>query len=270
MSLTNLPSKQVLYAFGVKSPIELLVGGQGNTYRADNIVLKEVENIEQANWTAELFSNLQENDFRVENPIRSISNQWVSNGWCAFGYLEGKETKERWKEKIEVSRKFHDSISHISKPHFIDKTTHPWGIADKMVWGKIPLIYSPRLENVIQPLKQELKPINLPEQLIHGDMTGNILFSDFYSPAIIDMSPYWHISEYATAIIIVDSIVWDNAPDSLLDMMPNDFDSNQLLLRAAMWRIKTTEEFIKKYNKGNINNVDSYKHLIDLIITRMD
>lgn len=265
----NEPPKEVLDAFGLKNAPTKLTGGQGNSYLADGVVLKPVENITEANWTAELFSTIKEDGFRVEKPIKTVSGEWVFDNWCAFSYLDGKEVKGRYTEKIEISEKFHWSLKGVTEPSFIKASDHPWAIADKMVWGEIPLTYGERLEVAISPLMTQLKNINLENQIIHGDLTGNILFSDTLSPGIIDMSPYFRPKEYASAIIIVDSIVWDGAPDNTINAIPNDFNSNQLLLRATMWRIKTTEEFIKKYNQGNINDVDKYHHLTDLITTRI-
>ena len=104
----------------------------------------------------------------------------------------------------------------------------------------------------------------------HGDMTGNILFHDNLPPAVIDLSPYWHPVEYSEAIIVVDSISWDDAPDTIMELLDDTVETYQLLLRAAMWRIKTTEEYISRYGRGNINKVDHYDHMVDLLSGRLN
>lgn len=228
------PNSRVLQAFGVKTQPILLKGGQGETYKAGNIVLKPVSNIEEANWVANLFSSIKSDEFRVERPIKDASGKWVFDGWSAFAFVEGKEKKSKWKEKIQVSRLFHKQLSSVKKPSFIDNQNHPWAISDRMIWSEEPLEYSSRLAEVLDPLRRILKPLNLACQLIHADMGGNILFSDELPPAVIDMSPYWRPREYPTAIIIVDSIAWENAPDSLLAEMDNTNDMNQFLVRALM------------------------------------
>jgi uncharacterized protein (TIGR02569 family) len=134
-----------------------------------------------------------------------------------------------------------------------------------MIWGFLPMQYGERLKPAMTRLIRLLKPINLKNQLIHGDMTSNILFHSTLPPAVIDLSPYWHPAQYAEAIIVVDSIVWDNAPDTIIKELDDTFETYQLLLRAAMWRIKTTEEYISQYGKDGISNIDSYDHVIDLI-----
>lgn len=264
----NYPSNEVLIAFNIKSKPKLLKGGDRHTYKADNTVLKTIYNEDESNGIAELFSRLESKHFYTEKPIKSIFGKWVHKGWGAFTFVDGKESKSRWKEKIEISKKLHQAISKIKKPAYIDKVNHPWAIADRMVWGDTKLVYNQRLKNTLYPLQEKLKPINLKGQLIHGDISGNILFNEPLPPTIIDMSPNWRPANYATAIIIVDAIVWEKAPDSLLKEMNNNFESNQLLLRAVMWRIKATEEYIKHFKKGAIDKISAYNNLINLLIKR--
>jgi len=259
------PSERILDAFGVKGLPILLEGGEGTTYQAGGFIFKPAENIEEANWRAELMNSIVEDGFRVPHPVKSKNNKWIESGWCVYTFLEGKEVTNRWEEKINVSRKFNKSLANAAKPDFIDKASHPWAIADKMIWGFLPMQYGEILKPAMIRLESLIRPINLKNQLIHGDMTSNILFHNTLPPAVIDLSPYWHPAQYAEAIIVVDSIVWDDAPDTIIKELDNTFETYQLLLRAAMWRIKTTEEFASQYSKGDINNIDVYNHVIDLI-----
>jgi hypothetical protein len=75
-------------------------------------------------------------------------------------------------------------------------------------------------------------------QLVHGDLTGNVLFHDELPPAIIDFVPYWRPTEYATAIVVTDAVLWENAPTELLNGV-----SAQYLLRALIFRGVTSLEF---------------------------
>jgi len=259
------PSEKILDSFGIEGRPILLEGGEGTTYQAGSFVFKPVGNIEEANWRAELMNSIVEDGFRVPHPVKSKNNKWVESGWCVYTFLEGKEVTKRWEEKISVSRKFNKSLVNVTKPDFIDKATHPWAIADKMTWGFLPLQYGEILKAAMSRLESLLKPISLPNQLIHGDMTSNILFHNTLPPAVIDLSPYWHPAQYAEAIIVVDSIVWDGAPDTIISELEATVEIYQLLLRAAMWRIKTIEEYTIQYGNGDINNIDSFDHMIDLI-----
>jgi uncharacterized protein (TIGR02569 family) len=262
-------TKKVLSLYKVYSKPERMMGGEGNSFKVGNFVFKPVDDKQEATWRAELMNSIEEKGFRVPHPIKSINNNWIEKNWCVYKFVKGKESKSRWKEKIEISRIFHRTLSTFSKPDFIDATNNPWAVADRMVWGKTKLVYGKKLKLYLDPLIKKLKPVLLENQLIHGDMTGNILFDDNLPPAIIDMSPYWHPSEYATAIIIVDSIVWDNAPNSLITEIANNDQNNQLLLRALIWRIKTTEEYVSHYSKGSLEKLDYYNKFINLIHKRI-
>ena len=189
-------------------------------------------------------------------------------GWSAHTFVDGETTKKRWEEKIKICREFHTATLYLEKPDFIGKRTHPWEVADKMVWGETKLEYGAQLKPVLSRLEPHLKPVHLKSQIIHGDMSGNILFHPNQKPAIIDFSPYWRPSEYAVAIIIVDSIVWENAPMSVIDELEDTTSMNQLLVRAAMWRIKTTEEFINQYGGGNIKDILAYQPFINALLKR--
>lgn len=264
----SVPDSDVVHAFGFDEAPVLLSGGQGESYRVGDIILKPVDNAELANWSAELMSSIVEDGFRVARPIRTKNGVWIHNGWHAFSYVLGKEVKGRGREKISVSRSFHKALRVYEEPEFLEHRQDPWALADRMTWGEQTLVYGPRLEKVVTRLESLIKPVDLESQLIHGDMTGNILFQDGHLPAVIDLSPYWRPAEFATAVIIVDSIVWDGAEDSLIDQIENTPTMNQLLLRAALWRIKTTEEFVKKYGKGSLDDVNSYSHFIDVLAMR--
>jgi uncharacterized protein (TIGR02569 family) len=73
-------------------------------------------------------------------------------------------------------------------------------------------------------------------QLVHGDLTGNVLFADGLPPAVIDFSPFWRPPGYATAIVVGDALLWEGADESLLAAVSRVDDFPQLLLRALVFR----------------------------------
>ena len=75
------------------------------------------------------------------------------------------------------------------------------------------------------------------DQLIHGDLSGNVLFHPGLAPGIIDLSPYWHSPLFATAILAVDAIVWEGADHGVLDILHGHPDGTQHLIRAAIFRV---------------------------------
>lgn len=264
----NQPSKDILEAFRInESPVHL-EGGQGTSYRYGNIVVKPETDFDEANWIAQTLSELNVRDIRIPMPIKSSSGQWIYKGWSAHTFIEGETTSNKWKEKIQTSKLFHIATKKLIKPSFIGNRTHPWEVADKMIWGEIQLTYGEELRSIVSKLEPLLKPVVFESQVIHGDLTGNILFHQNEKPAVIDFSPYWRPREYAIAIIIVDSIVWDNAPINLISELEDTVEMNQLLIKACMWRIKTTEEFIRQYGGKNINELEQYHTFIEALLKR--
>lgn len=261
------PSEEVISAFNLKGSPVLLAGGEGQSYRVADAVLKPVTEIVQTNWIAETLSSLNENGFRINRPIRAKNGEWIFNNWQAFSFVPGQHEKGRWREKIELSRLFHNCLVGIEKPDFIGKRKIPWEIADVAVWTDTEE-FDERIRHVTDRLVTLKHPLQMQEQLIHGDMTGNILFHKHLPPAIIDFSPYWRPAEYATAIIIVDAIVWEGAEDAVISEMEDTFENNQLLIRATLWRIKTTEVFSKIFQSNPTAEIENYLRFIDLLKKR--
>lgn len=264
--MNNIPTKDIIEAFGGSVKPTRLPGGEGTSYKVDDIVLKPVDNQEQTNWSAETLKSMKTDGFRVSHSIKAKDGKWIYKGWQAFNYQDGEEIKSDWDIKINTSRKFHKSLRGVSKPDFIGKRNNPWDNADLAVWES-DLYFRIGIEDYTNSLVSMLKPIDLPQQIIHADLTQNILFYSKLDPLIIDFSPYWRPAEYANAVIIVDSIVWEEAPDSLLDELANTFENNQLLIRAALWRIKTSDISMKDIN-DLVKEVSNYSHLIGLIERR--
>jgi uncharacterized protein (TIGR02569 family) len=268
--ITTPPPRHVLEAYGATGEHERLIGGESRSYRVGDLVFKAVLDPREVFWYHRLTQNIALDGIRLAPLACTNSGELVYDGWCATVFVEGTHVPGRWEEKIAISRRFHQALAAFTiRPEFISQAGHPWAVADRMVWGEAELVYGDKLSPHIRRLQAILRPTKHTPQLIHGDMTGNILFHSHLPPAIIDFSPYWRPAEYATAIIITDSIVWENAPDSLLNLLPPSKENNELLVRAAMWRIKTKEELIRQYDSSrSINEVDAYVHLIRLLEQR--
>lgn len=266
--MCTAPTPDILNAFGVREVPHLLPGGAGTTYRAGNIVLKPIANSAEADWFAYLFNSMEEVGFRVARPIQSAHSTWSVNSWTASHFVLGKEIKGRWEEKITVSRAFHRALSGYAQPPHIARAQHPWAIADRFAWGEEEVNYHRQLAPALQELLVLIQPISLPSQLIHGDITGNILFHDPLPPAVIDMAPYWRPAEFATAIIVVDSIVWEGASGTLMESIINTEHMHQLLLRAAIRRIMELDSIHKQFSYDCLDQVDAYGHLITLLSKR--
>ena len=68
-------------------------------------------------------------------------------------------------------------------------------------------------------------------------MAGNLLWVDGIPPAVIDFSPYWRPAGYATALMIVDAVLWYGEGVGLVAHADHLPELDQLLLRGLLFRL---------------------------------
>jgi len=266
MKLENFEvPENILNSFGIKEKPALLSGGQGDNYKAGDIVLKRVENASEYEWIAETLNSITQTGFRVPRYLKSINGNWVENGWIAYKFVEGEHEKNNWEKKFKLCEKFHDALKNLPCPDFISKRNNPWAIADRVVWGKQTITHHQLLQEQLSKLQRLLKPINLPNQIIHGDFTGNILFHAGLPPAIIDFTPYYRPKHFAKAIMFVDAITWEGAAESIFELVKDLPEIKQLVIRAEMRRLIEIEECAKYFQKGSLEEIEAHKPLIEFI-----
>ncbi len=108
-----------------------------------------------------------------------------------------------------------------------------------------------------------LRPLEASSQLIHADLTGNVLFDDQLPPAVIDFSPYWRPAAFASAIVVADALVWEGADESILDAVAHIEDFGQLLLRALIYRA-VTDRHSRPRDATDPDGVDPYLPAVEL------
>jgi uncharacterized protein (TIGR02569 family) len=102
------------------------------------------------------------------------------------------------------------------------------------------------------------RPVNLSSQVIHGDLTENVLFADSLEPAVIDVTPYWRPAGFAAAVVVADAVCWHEADlDTLLPATSAIAEFPQLLVRAAIYRLATALVFGE-------SELDAYARVIRL------
>ncbi|MYY11752.1 aminoglycoside phosphotransferase [Streptomyces sp. SID4919] len=245
-----LPSAQVLAAFGLTGPPVPLPGGQGQSVLADGAVLKPTDSAEVSEWGAELLTELadlaarnEDTAFRVPRPIRAATGGFVFDGWTSDRLVEGEAGPDgRWDELLTAGRAFHHSLRRTPRPDWLDRQQRPWAVADRVAWDETTVNVSPDLQEPLRALLDLRQPVSAPSQLIHGDLTGNVLFAPGLPPAVIDFSPYWRPVAYADAIVAADGLLHHGADRALVESAAPGTDGLQMLVRALIFRLVASAE----------------------------
>lgn len=239
------PPAHVRAAFGVAGAVPaLLDGGQGTSWRVGPIVLKRADtDPEELAWQASVFSQISQDRFRLASPRPARDGAWRVDGWSAAEYVGGSHRQGRWPDIIAAGDRLHRALHDVPRPAFLSHRRDRWATADKVAWGDSPAAAFPDVPHLPE-LAAALRPVGAPSQLVHGDLTGNVLFDDALPPAIIDFSPYWRPVPYAAAIVIADALVWEGADRQILDVVSHIDDFGQYLTRALIFRIVTDWTFM--------------------------
>jgi hypothetical protein len=218
MSDADMPSAAALDAFGVAGEPVRLEGGTGRAWRVGELVLKPLDCApEEIAWQADALASIREDGFRITRPLPRIVDGWTA--WC---FVEGRHEPGRWLDIIAAGDRFHAALADVPPPGI--PGVEPWATGDRVAWD------GERFDGLDDVL-DALRPVSEPNALIHGDLTGNVLFHDELPPAIIDFTPYWRPLPFAAAIVVADALVWEDAPPELADAV-----DPQYLLRALVYR----------------------------------
>lgn len=231
------PPGHVLTAFGVPgcAPVPLR-GGQDTAWHAGDLVLKPADvSRDELAWHARVYPLITREGFRLPRPLAASDGALSVDGWCATQYEAGRHEQRRWAEIIAVGDRFHAALRGIPRPAFLDARSGPWAISDRVAWGELPASGYPEVTHLPR-LTAAIRPLPAPGQLIHGDLSGNVLFHDRLPPAIIDFTPYWRPAAYATAIVVADALIWEGADSRLLGAAGHIGDFGQYLVRAVIFR----------------------------------
>jgi uncharacterized protein (TIGR02569 family) len=233
----NAPPPTTLTAFELDSRPEPLPGGQGTAWRAGDVVLKPLDmSVAALRWQAEVLNDVEPDGFRVAPPLRSRDGELVVDGWTAWPMLAGVHLP-RWADIVAVGERFHRALAHVDRPaEVLDARTDVWARADRIAWGEEPPGDFAGIPEVARLLDAQT-PIDAPSQVVHCDLSGNVLFADGLPPAIIDVSAYWRPAQYASAVVVVDAVLWYGADLALLGTVASGDDGPQLLVRALLLRL---------------------------------
>ena len=178
-------------ALGLSGSPVALPGGQATAWRAGAGVLKPADVPPSVlAWQARLLAGLDGRpDFRVSVPLQAVDRSWTVDGWTAWRYEPGSHVSQRWHDIIAVGERLHAALETEPEPAFLRQRTDPWSVADKVAWGDLPAA-DVRSTGHLPALVAARRPLSAWPQLMHGDLTGNVLFADGLPPLVIDLSLY--------------------------------------------------------------------------------
>ena len=207
------PPAPVLAAYDLDpGRLRPLRGGQGTAWSAGNLILKPLDMpLAELAWQEQILSEIREDGFRLARPVRARDGQLALEGWSAWQRIEGEHLPRRWAEICAVGRRFHRASAGIPVPGWHRQRTDVFARADLAAWDDAALSGFCSLAPVAQ-LAGRFRPLHGHDQLIHGDLTTNVLFHPTLPPGIIDLSPYWRPPLFATAIVVVDAIRHSGRP----------------------------------------------------------
>ena len=234
------PRDTVLKAFELLQQETMpLHGGTDRCWLAGHAVLKPCHDPVEWRWMADHLPGIEQDGFRLPLPLRARNGQLVVDGWCAQVALEGDHPSDgRWIDVLAVGDKFHKAVAHLSRPAFLDHRDSPWALGDRVAWEEAQ---APFEHPTLRQMLNSRKPLTLSHQIVHGDLTENVLFARGLPPAVIDFSPYWRPVGFATAIVVADAVCWRNAdPERLLGHVSLIEQFPQLLVRSLIFRMVTT------------------------------
>jgi uncharacterized protein (TIGR02569 family) len=269
----------VLDAFGLAGAVPVrLSGGQGTAWRAGPAVLKPADSVRAGRWFAEVCDGLAGPGFRVPRPLRALTGDWVAGGWTACEWVPGTAAdwsgvSPRWPAVVAVSRALHAALAGVPVPPWRAAGENPWTIGDEVAWGERdpgPLLgpAAGPLAVQVRLLLAALRPVDLPAQLIHADLAGNVLFADGLPPAVIDFSPLERPAGLPLAILAVDTLMWHGAGPEVLGYLSGEPEPGQLLARALVYRL-ITETVLRAGTPGAQEAARAAQPVTDLVLARL-
>jgi uncharacterized protein (TIGR02569 family) len=231
------PPGEVLHAFGFAGAPVLLPGGQGGTWRVGDAVVKAVDDEAETSWLGSVLSELRTDGFRLARPRAATDGRWVVDGWAAWERVDGEPATDRWPEVLAVGRRFSATLAPVPPPDLLRHRRHRWAVADRGAWGEEAVDVPAPVRPLADRLSAAMRPLDLPAQLVHGDLAGNVLFADGQDPAVIDVSPYVRPAGWTLAVVAVDALAWSGADPALLDELRDEPGADQLLIRAVLFRL---------------------------------
>jgi uncharacterized protein (TIGR02569 family) len=190
----------------------------------------------------------------------------VADGWEACRFVAGEPDVGRPDDVVRAGTAFHAAVRDLPRPDYLDLRDDPWSVGDRVAWEESPLDVQPAARDLLAPLVAARRPVDLPSQVVHGDLAGNVLFAPGLPPAVIDWPPYWRPASWAAAVAVADFLCRHDAPPALVDRWSHLPAWDQVLLRALIYRITTLD---RAHGEWTADQLAAHRPVIDLVVSRL-
>lgn len=194
-----------------------LPGGRGVTWRVADVVLKPGSDPALQEWLGTELATVAQVGFLLPDVVRATDGRWVVDGWGATMLLPGSSSETPnvdWCTVLAAGRAFHRATRDLLRPAWLVGRTDWWAQADRAAWDEKSMEVIRPLQPLVTRLRDAVAPLGR-DQLVHADLTGNVLLAADRPPGIIDVSPYWRPPEYVDGVVVADAICWHGAQPSL-------------------------------------------------------
>lgn len=242
------PPDHVRAGFGVSSaePERLSAPAQDSqvrSWRLGDLVLRRVDDSGRAAWVASTLEQVQVQGLRLSRPVRSSDGRWVLSGWSASRFVSGSPAA-RPHDIIIAGEALHRALADIPEPRVLRNRTDPLGWADRLAWGELTVaeralypVGEGEIARRIADLESGRDAVALPAQLVHARLSRGVLFAGDAPPAVVDLRPLWRPAVWASALVVVDSIIADGAPTEVLGLGERYGHWRELVRRALLFRL---------------------------------
>ncbi len=247
-----VPPAHVIDLFIADGVLEPLVGGQGTSFRAGDLVLSPDRDATQLGWLASVQARLAvrldeevPRSLRLALPVPARDGRLVVDGWAATRFEPRTTPCHDLATLRATAHLLHARLASAvpARPDGLDARTDQWAVAARAAYDAEAAVRAaserpePGHHDLVTALAAELDDTDLGrEQVVHADLAGNVLLDAAGVPFVIDLSPAWRSPLWAEAVCVLDSVLWWGAPAGALD----DWGSGahrQAMLRAALFRV---------------------------------
>ncbi|MBP3088754.1 TIGR02569 family protein [Corynebacterium sp. sy017] len=247
MDHQNLPDhvRDAFHASHASAHILDVAWGYG--WRVDDLVLSAVTRHDHSAWSARIREKLNVHGLRIVRPVRATDGRFISAGWCANTFVEGK-IEPRVDETVAAALRLDTMLGQLDIPDFFHEPdpTDIFALADVHAWLPNPahtLTFDQEIptQRLAAELVTQLAPyfslIDAPRQVNHADMMATTIYAGSQAPVLTELVGVARPYGYSAALAIIDALLIGATDEKIIDRFAHIAHRDQLLLRALTYRI---------------------------------